>query len=802
MPTLRFLATRKTLTAIAVLTMALALGANATALAVLDAFLLSSLAVPEPDRVLIIAPERDLPGRGTVVFSDAYPNYELLRQTQRSFAEISAFVQVQASWETQGDARPLRATSATASFFSTMRLQPTLGRAFIAGEEGPSPAPVVVISHALWRSSFATDPTVVGRTMSLNGIPHTVIGVMPEGFAQPTPTDIWLPFDIPVAQRTVITGGRQLTIAGRLADGLSLEEARAEMGRFTALSIETSPAHNKDYRYDVTPLRDVLLNGADSTALFVQAGAATLLILAILNLASLLVAWGFERRREMAVRIALGATSGQVTRLLLRQSIAIVGAGAALGVPLAYLALRTLQRLDLGPTVSVFVGKAHLDLAILLATAAIALVAALAAGALPAWFNRDSSLGDALRSSSRSATLSPLALRWQKAMVVGQASLSAAILAAAVLIIVSFWRLMEIPHGFSVQDRVIVKVVLPNAGYGTHPERAMFGRMLADNLASEVDIASAGFTTTLPVSDGLWGGRFHIELPDGSRSVEPAQFHLRRVSPNYLQTMGMPLLSGRHFTTRDDTGAVAVAIVSHALAARLWPTEDAIGKRLLRVGTGQAPPTPVTVVGVVGNTMDAGYSVPAGEAVYLPYSQLSAARLSIVAQARGDVRATIAAMRRAIRNTDAKIAASDVSTLDALVVQANALPRLRTLVLLVFSLVALGIVSLGSYGVMSQLVSNRERELAVRLVFGAEPTRLGVSVLIQAVKLTGLGIALGLAVVWVARGLLEAFVFGVRVESPVVLGSAGAALLLVALIATLPPAVRAMRVDIRRGIAG
>ena len=171
MPTLRFLATRKTLTAIAVLTMALALGANATALAVLDAFLLSSLAVPEPDRVVVIAPQRDMPGRGTVAFADAYPNYELLRDNQRSFADVSALVQLQASWETQGEATPLRATSATASFFAAMRLQPMLGRAFIASEEGPSPAPVVVISHALWRSAFATDSAVIGRPMSLNGSP-------------------------------------------------------------------------------------------------------------------------------------------------------------------------------------------------------------------------------------------------------------------------------------------------------------------------------------------------------------------------------------------------------------------------------------------------------------------------------------------------------------------------------------------------------------------------------------------------------------------------------------------------------
>ena len=797
---LRFLARRKALSAIAIFTMALALGANTAVLSVLKAFLLSSLAVPESDRVVLIAPERDLPGRGAVIFSEAYPNYELLRRTQRAFADITVFLQLQASWDDQGEARPLNATRATASFFATMRVQPARGRAFTANEEGPSPAPVVLLSHGLWISAFGADPAIVGRTISLNGAAHTVIGVMPVGFAQPVPSDIWLPFDIPAAQRTAITGARQLTVYGRLADGTSFEMARADVNGFAARAIEASPADNKDYRYTIKTLRDVLLNGADSSALFVQAGAATLLVLAILNLASVLVAWGFERKQEMAVRRALGAGGGQVVRLLLQQSVVIVAAGAALGVLLAYVALRTLQQFDLGPTVSVLVANARLDASVLVATAAIAMIAGLAAGALPAWFSRGHGLSDALRAASRSATLSRAALRWQKTMVVGQAALSAAILAASLLIAMSFWRLSEIPDGFSPQGRVVARVVLPDATYGKHPERAAFGRALAENLATEPDITTAGFSTTLPVSDGLWGGRFFIELPDGSVSNEPALFHIRRVSPGYLQTMGIPLLRGRALTAQDDTASVAVAIVSRALAARLWPNEDAVGKRLLRVVAGSSAPAPVTVVGVVGNTMDAGYSSPAGETVYVPYSQVSVIRLSIVAQGRGATSTTLAAVRRALKKTDPVIALSSVTTLDELVLQSNALPRLRTLVLVVFSVVAVGIVALGSYGVMSQLVSNRERELAVRLVFGAQPTRLGALVIAQVATLTVPGVALGLAAVWSASGLLSAFVFGVQARAPLVFAGAGVALLLLAVIATLPPALRAMRVDIRRGI--
>jgi putative ABC transport system permease protein len=799
---LRFLARRKALSAVAVLTMALALGANTAALSVLEAFLLSSLAVPESDRVVLIAPERTMPGRGSVVFADAYPNYELLRKTQRAFADVTVFVQLQTSWDDHGEARSLNATRASASFFSTMRVLPARGRPFTAAEEGPSPAPVVIISHALWTSAFGSDPAVVRHTIPLDGKAHTVIGVMPDGFAQPVPSDVWLPFDIPPAQRTVISGGRQLSVYGRIADGTTFEAARADVNRFTARAIEASPADNKDYRYTIKTLRNLLLDGADSSALFVQAGAATLLALAILNLASLLIAWGFERRQEMAVRRALGAGDGRVMRLLLQQSLVIVAAGAALGVVLAYGGLRTLQQFDLGPTVTVLVGKAHLDTSVLLATAGVAVISGLVAGALPAWFSRGTGLSGALMASSRSSTLSPLALRWQKAMVVGQAALSAAILAASALTALSFWRLSHVPGGFASQDRVVTRIVLPDATYGKHPQRAAFGRALAENLASEPDISAAGFTTTLPIGDGAWGGRFFIELPDGSISNEPVLFHFRRVSPGYLQAMGIPLLRGRHLTVQDDSASFQVAVVSRALASRLWPNDNAVGKRLLRATPGSPMPTPVTVVGVVGNTMDAGYSSPVGEAVYMPYSQASAVRISIVARGRGAAGATIAAIRRALRKTDPVIAASGVSTLDALVVQANALPRLRTLVLIMFSIVAVGIVSLGSYGLMSQLVSNRERELAVRLVFGAQPTKLGVSVIAQIGKLTLPGVALGLAAVWWASGLLDAFVFGVQARSPTVLAVSGGMLIVLAVLATLPAAIRAMRVDVRRGISG
>jgi putative ABC transport system permease protein len=802
MSDLRFLLRRKSLTAVAVVTMALALAANTAALSVLDAFLRSSLGVPDPDRLVLVTPERDLPGRGTVPFAEAYPNYELLRATQKTFSELAVFLALPASWADGSQSRSLDAARVSAGFFRTVRVQPIVGRTFSGTEEGPSPAPVVIISYALWQSAYASDPAIVGRTMTLDGQPCRVIGVMPAGFSLPLPTDVWLPFDIPPQQRVNVTGARQLTVYGRIADGVSAEAAAADVQRFAARAIEARPADNKDYRYSIRTIRSVLLNGADSSAFFVQAGAAILLILAILNLSTLLVAWGFERSREMAVRQALGAAGGDVTRLLFKQSAVIVGIGAALGVVLAFLSLRVLQQFDFGPTVTILLRRSHVGVSVLAATAAIASVAALAAGALPAWFSRRGELAQALRASSRSATLSGSALRWQQGMVVCQAGLSTAILAASLLVGVSFWRLLGVPDGFAPGAKVVARVVLPDAIYARHPDRATFGRTLAANLAAQPELAKSGFTTTLPVSDIASGSRFLPELTDGTTQGDPLLLHIRRVSSGYMAAMAIPILRGRSIEAADDSAKDNVAIVSRALAARLWPGEEAIGKRLMRIQPGN-PPTPFTVIGIAGNTMDGGYGAPPGETVYVPYSQVSQARLSIVAEPRTpNGAAALAAIERALKATDPRLSLSRTASLGDLVQQANALPRLRVFVLALFSIVGIGIVLLGSYGVMMQLVSNRERELAVRLVFGARPSQLGAAVVAQMARLATIGAAAGLVGVWAAGGVLSAFVFGVASRSVAIYASAAVILLLVAAAAATPAAARAMRVDIRRGLSG
>lgn len=791
---LRFLMRRRAAFVVAVLTMGLALGANTVVFAVLKAFLLSSFALPEADRLFQIAPLRELPGRGEVVFADAWPNYELLRETQRSFEDVACMLQSTSSWDDEGEARPLQAALVTASFFSTTRVQPMLGRAFEEEEEGPSPAPVVIVAHALWQGALAGDRDVVGRVMMINGAPHTVIGVMPPGFVHPLPTDIWLPFDVPAQQRVSITGARTLGIYGRLKDGVSRDVASAELDAFTRRSIEVS-ADNEDFRYSLRSIIQVLLPGADRTVLFVQAGALVLILLAILNLASLLIAWGFERRTEMALRLALGAGPGRIVRMLVLQSLLVVFAGAAAGLVIARIAIPAVRQLDVTPSLALFMAHLQLDTGVLLWSAATALIAGALSGVLPSLFGRHVAMGETLRSSSRNASMSPAAVRWQKGMVLAQATLTVVILSAAALIAVSFRNLSHVPDGFESTGRVVARVILPPSEYATHERRAEFGARLLAALEREGELISSGFASTLPVGDVPWGGRFFTELPGGDLSEEPLLLHIRRISHDYLGTMGIPLLSGRGFTPQDDAAHPPAIIISRAVAERLWPGEDPLGKPLYRVIAGN-PPQRMEVIGIAGNVMDAGYTAPPGEAAYVHWPQVSIGRMSIVVTPRTSMEAGVAALRRALRAADPVRAASDVVSLPALVRQTHALPRLQSILLAAFALVAIGIATLGSYGVMSQLVATREREFAVRMVFGAMPASIGSSVLAQAASLALAGTLAGLAIVWLLGSLLRPFVFGIQPRSLGISILVAALTLLLVAAATLAPALRATRVDV------
>ena len=460
----------------AVLTMALALAANTAAFSVLKAFLLSSLGVPDPDRLLVVAPVRELLGGEPSCSRRPSPTIACCATRSDRSRTSPASCRASRSWDDRGELRALDSSRVTASFFATLGVQPFLGSGFSETEEGGPPTPLVLISHTLWQSAFAGDPAVVGKAMRLDGVPHTVLGVMPPGFAQPAPTDVWLPLDVSALYQPTVAGRRTLTVYGRLRPGVARDAVLAEMTDFTRRTIEAD-AGNREFRYTLRTLRQVLLDGAESTVLLVQGGAAVLLLLAASNLAALLTAWSFERQQETAVRLALGAGHTRIARQCVAQSLFVVGLGSALAFSLAAFSLPLLHDVD-RPALSSFLRDVRLDLATLAYGVALVGVIAVATGLLPAWHSRRPDVSAALRSVSRGASLSRAALGWQKAMTLAQVALAVVILSGAVLVGLSFRNLLLIPGGFAAARGEVFRLLLPENEYATHETRVRFARAL------------------------------------------------------------------------------------------------------------------------------------------------------------------------------------------------------------------------------------------------------------------------------------------------------------------------------------
>jgi putative ABC transport system permease protein len=758
----RFFARRKSAFVVIVITVALAIAANTIAFSVLRGFFFANLAVPDASSVVIISAVKILPGQGAVDLSDAYPNYRLLKESTHSFSGLAATLPADLNWEQKDGAQRVQAARVTASFFDVMGVKPCVGRFFTTKDEGPHPAPVAVISYKLWRIAFAGEGDVIGKSMRLNGVPHTIVGVMSEGFDQPTNAEVWLPFDLPEAMWTTVSA-RQINTYGRLAPGVTLKSANQELRAFAETAIR-SDAANKDWSWRARSLREALLDGSGGVVVFVQIGAAVLLLLAICNLTSVLLAWAAEREHETALRLALGASSGRIVRQFLVQSLILVSTAGAAALLLARFALPALKHLNPNASLASLLRHVEIETGTIGFAAGVVLLTGLLVGLLPAWQTRSVSLNAALRSQSRGGGASSKAVRWQQAMIVIQAAISVLILVSALLAGIGLSKLNRVNLGFDTNDRVVFRIQFPEPAMNTHEKRVQFVRALDHNLAQEPSLASYGLTTTLPVGDPGWGGIFQPQLASGAYTPDPVVFHFRRVSPGYTTAIGIPLQEGRLLNDRDSMDAPPVALVSKALAKKYWPGESAIGRKLRR---SSPPNTEIEVVGVVGDVHDDGPSVVGGaETVYVPFEQISHRHASVVLRARGSIPDAVAAGRRALRASGPDVAAFDVETLETLASQAVALPRLQFVLFASFALMAVAITALGAYGVMCQVVAVRENELAIRSALGA--TRVSMIRLIawQNARLAIGGTLAGLLAAWLAAEWLQSTIPGFQPPMP------------------------------------
>jgi putative ABC transport system permease protein len=783
------------LTLAAVLTLGLGLGGNGAVLSAVEALLLRPLPYPDPAR-LVLVQQTDAANRARAV---APANFADWRTRSSSFESLAAYEVVGRTL--LGSETPVRVSAGivSGSFFEVLGVRPALGRAFGPRAEGTREA---VLGHGLWQEHLGGNPSVVGRDLQLDGELVRVLGVMPPGFAHPPDAELWLrarhdlpeiPIAVAVDPRTV-RDSRYLDVVGRLRPGGSLDAARAEMdGIAAALAVEY-PEANAQNGARVTPLFEELRGPARPALALLLGAAGCVLLVACANVANLLLARAVGRRHELSVRAALGASGARLSRELLTEALLLAVLGGAAGLALAR-AVRPLLQV-LWPASLPPLEGLRLSGPVLVGSGALALLAVVLVGLLPARHAARADALEGLRGEGRAPLAGPGAHRARAAFVVAEVALAVVLVSAAGLLGKSLLLLQTASLGFEPDGALSARVSLPRS-FGQEPlTTRTLAVALEERLRVLPGVTAAGVGQALP----LTGLRTSANLRVEGREVEPSaqpDVAWRVATPAYFQALGVRLLRGRSFDHRDRAGTPQVALVNATFARQVFGDEDPVGRR---VGTGLDGPsgTWVTIVGVVGDTPQENVAKAVHPEMYRPLAQdyrMAPASLAVVLRTAGDPAALAPALRREVAAARSDLAVSEVQSLTSLARESIAGPRAAAQVLGLFAGLALSLAALGLYGVMSCLVGERRHEVGVRLALGARPSAVVSMVLGRSLAFAGLGLGLGLAAALVLGRLLEGVLFGVRSHDPATLALVSLVLLLVAAAAAYAPARRASRLD-------
>jgi len=769
--------------AVAVVTLALGLGANTAIFSVVNGVLLRPLPYPEPGRLMALW-QNDV-ASGVVKNTVSVPNFQDW-ETGNDVFEGMAMWRNNAVTLMAGRA-PVRVRTGqvSADFFEIMSVRPILGRTFLPDEYRFGAPPTIVLGYATWRTQFGADPTIVGRQIRLDGQPATLVGVMPASFAFPRRAEAWQPLAFDPAQ----VPGRGLVflqVVGRLKPGVSLDRARAEMTTIGDRLRREYPNDNANQGVTVLPLREDQV-GDVRTALVVLSGAVGfVLLIACGNVANLLLARGVSRQREIAVRAALGAGRRRLARQLLVESLLLAAAGGVGGLVLGLWSFDALVALL--PSNLPRIGEIRFDGWVLAYTFALALASGALFGLVPAVRASRGDLTDALRERSTGAG----GRRLRNGLVVAEMALAMTLLVGAGLLVTSFARLESVDPGFEPDGVLAVSYILPDARYGTAArQRAFIGKVL-ERLATAPEVESAGNTTTLPLQGSSLDLTFVVEgqpepLPD---DYPDADFD--SVTPGYFETLRVPLRAGRTFRATDTADAPPVVVINEALARKYFPNENPLGRRL-RVDWGADPPMR-EIVGVVGDLRHADLGLAPEPAMYTPSAQVSWSFGSFVVRARpgSDVAAV---MRRAVAEVDPELAHGTVAPLARIVASSIAQPLLRARLVAGFAVTALVLAVVGLAGVLGYSVSQRTSEIGVRLALGARPGQIVRLVVGEGLALAAAGTLAGAAGALALGGALTSLLFGVSPFDARVYVGLAALLTAVAAVACYVPARRAALVD-------
>ncbi|HEU5451898.1 MAG TPA: ABC transporter permease [Terriglobales bacterium] len=775
--------------AVAVLTLALGIGANSAIFTVMNAVLLRPLPYGNHGRLMMLWGDNHATGSHRDYAS--MPTFEALRARSQTLAGVAA---VSPQWTVilKDQAEPQRVTAyfVSPNFPQVLGVTPQLGRFFTPEENVPGREAAIVISHSFWQQQLQGDPNVLGRTLTFDIGPARVVGVMPAGFQYRDDVQLWVPLEAnPILadsrRRTVV---RFLTLVGAAKPGLGLDQVQREMSGIAAQLAAEHPDTNAGWGINVVSLRDEVSGKVKPALLVLLAAVGLVLLIACANVAGLLLTRAAARQREIAVRRALGAGRTRLLRQFITESVLLAFLGGGAGLLLAKWGMSLLQTL-IPPSIA-SAGTARIDWQVLAFTAAISLLCGIGFGIAPA-LGMGANLHDSLRSAGRAAG-STLKSRLRSSLVIGEMALSVMLLVAAGLLIRSFFSLLEVDPGFRPDHLLTLQVMVPSgpeydAKYAKPEQRVQAYREMFQRIESIPGVTAAGAATRLPML-----GTLTTKLQVEGRNVPPGQepeVEFRRASSGYFRTMGIPTLQGRTFNDSDRLNTATVMVINQEAAKRVWPGEDPIGKRVNWGGSW------ATVIGVVGDVRQFGLDAAAAPEVYISFDQGPPSNPLLVIRSASDPASLAAAVRAAIREQEPGMGIYGVETMESVVSATVAPRRVNTMLMATFAGLALLLAAVGVYGLLSYAVTQRTAEIGVRVALGAAQRDVFRLVMGSAGRLALLGLAIGIAGALAASRLLRSVLFGVSPADPLTFVIVPLVLIVVAFLASYLPARRAARID-------
>ncbi|MGH9970962.1 MAG: ABC transporter permease [Pyrinomonadaceae bacterium] len=783
-------------TAVALLSIALGIGANTTVFSVVNAVLLKSLPYKDPNSLVLLwgdtKSETNRRKHNQVSATDVAD----FRAQSSVFEEVATYSGWYPIMSGDGEAERIPAIQVGDGFFKVMKGQPLLGRVFTAEEQEDGKDFVIVLSYGLWQRRFGGDPNIIGKTVPLNSRPYNIVGVMGADF-QPLPSSLVSPegqFYRPVAEAydDSARDERHLRAIARLKPGVTLEHAQTETNVIAQRLEQEHPLTNKNQGADVVSITDEIVGGIRPTLLLVFGAVVFVLLVACANVANLLLARATVRYKEMTIRSAIGAVRSQLLRQLLTESLLLSLVGGALGLMFAMWGTGLVA--SFGDKINPMFQNIHVDIRVLGFTFAISIITGLIFGLAPALQTSKPNLAESLKEGGRGSGPSASRNRLRSVLVISEIAMTLVLLVCAGLLIRTVARLKNVATGFNSQNVLAMNIGLPGIKYPKPENWISFNKQLTDRLAALPGVKAAGMTSVLPLSDNFDGRGLLVEDHPKPRGEE-ITVDLYIATPGYLRALEIPLLKGRSITEQDTPDSFKIALINSTMAAQLWPNEDPLGKRISFPGSEKNPQPWRTVVGVISDVAQYALDRKPPMQIYVPQAQFPTSFNSIVVKTETEPTALTNAIRREILAVDKDQAVFNVTTLEQLMGESILIRRFFMLLLLVFAALALILAAVGIYGVMSYAASQRTHEIGIRMALGAQAKDIMKLIMGNGMLLTLIGVSAGLLGAFALTRLMEGLLFGVTTTDSVTFVTVSFVLIAVALIACYVPARRATRVD-------